>query len=134
DRGGREARPSQARARARLVSFPRGRPRRRVLAREGLVAVPVDHRLYAPAPRWRLRRSERTADARQVAVGDFGPLELGPREHVPRAVGGGGGGGQALVRHKADELPGPRADLQAWPEKLSRPADPPRRIRLGAPL
>ena len=53
-RGSREARPPQARARARPVPLPGGRPGRRVLARQGLVAVPVDHRLYAPPPRRRL--------------------------------------------------------------------------------
>ena len=34
-----------------------------------------------------LRRGERAADARQVAVGDVGPLGLVPREHVRGAVG-----------------------------------------------
>ena len=133
-RGSREARPPQARPRARPVPLPGGRPGRRVLARQGLVAVPVDHRLHAPPPRRRLRRGERAADARQVAVGDLRPLGLVPREHVRRAVGGRRGRGQALVRHQADELPRPCADLQAWAEELSRPADPPRRIRRGASL
>jgi threonyl-tRNA synthetase len=40
------------------------------------------------------------------------------------AVGGRRSRGQALVRAQADELPGPCADLQARPEKLSRSADP----------
>ena len=35
---------------------------------------------------------------------------------------------------QADELPRPRADLQARPEVLSRPAAAPRRVRQGAPL
>jgi len=53
---------------------------------KGWVAVPVDHRLHAPTPRRRLRRSERTADARQIAVGDFGPLGLVPtRTCSPRS-------------------------------------------------
>ncbi len=58
-----------------------------------------------------------------------GPLGLVPREHVRGAVGRRRGRGQALVRDQADELPGPRADLQARPEELSRPADTSGRIR-----
>ena len=53
-----------------------------------------------------------------------GHWELVPREHVRRAVGRRRGGGQALVRHQADELPRPCADLQARAEELSRAADP----------
>ena len=134
DRGGREARPPQARARARPVPLPGGRPGRRVLAFEGLVALPVDHRLHAPPPRGRLRGGERAANARQVAVGDLRPLGLVPRKHVRRAVGRRRGRGQAYLRHQADELPRPCADLQAWAEKLSRAADPLRGIRRGASL
>ena len=73
----------------------------------------------------RLRRGQRAADARQVAVGDLRPLGLVPREHVRGAVGRRRDRGQALVRHQADELPGPHPDLQARAEDLSRPADPP---------
>ena len=55
DRGSREARPSQARPRARPVSFPGGRSRRGVLARQGLDHLPGGDRLYAPAARRRLQ-------------------------------------------------------------------------------
>ena len=43
-------------------------------------------------------------------------------------------GGRARLRHQADELPGPRADLQERPEVLPRPAAQDRRVRQGAPL
>jgi threonyl-tRNA synthetase len=72
----------------------------------------------------RLRRGQRPAAPRQVAVGDLGSLGLVPGEHVRGPVGRRRGRGQALVRHQADELPGPRADLQARPEELPRSADP----------
>ena len=134
DRGSREARPPQARPRTRFVSFPGRRPRRGVLARQGLDDLPGADRLYAPPPDRRLRRGQRAADARQVAVGDLGPLGLVPREHVRGAIGRRRGRGQALVRDQADELPGPCADLQARPEELPRTADPACRIRRGAPL
>ncbi len=81
-----------------------------------------------------LRRGQRAANARQVAVGDLGPLGLVSREHVRGAVGRRRGRGQALVCDQADELPGSRADLQARPEELSRPADTPRRVRDRASL
>ena len=134
DRGSRKARPSQARARARPVSFPGGRPGRGVLAPEGLDHLPGPDRLYAPAAGRRLQRSQCAADPRQGAVGDLGPLGLVPREHVRRAIGRRRGRGQALVCAEADELSGPCADFQAWPEKLSRPAAAACRIRRGASL
>ena len=68
------------------------------------------------------QRGQRAADARQGAVGDLRPLGLVPREHVHGAVGRRRGRGRARVRAEADELPGPRPDLQARPEELSRPA------------
>ncbi len=55
-------------------------------------------------------------------------------KHVRGAVGRRRSGRQALVRHQADELPRPCADLQARPHQLSRPADPSCRIRRGASL
>ena len=45
-----------------------------------------------------------------------------------------GQGASSGLRAEADELPGPRADLQARAEELSRPADAARRVRRGAPL
>ena len=82
DGGSREARPPQARPRDGPVPLPGGRPRHRVLARQRLDHLPGDRRLHAPPPARRLPRGERAADARQVAVGDLGPLGLVPREHV----------------------------------------------------
>ena len=134
DRGSREARPPQARPRARSVPLPGGRPGRRVLARQGLDHLPGADRLYAPAPRRRLQRGQRAADPRQGAVGDLRPLGLVPREHVRRAIGRRRGRGQALVCAQADELSRPCPDLQARPEELSRPAVAAGRIRRGAPL
>ncbi len=86
DRGGREARPPEARARDGSLPLPGGRAGRRVLAPEGLGAVPGPHQLHAPPPeRGRLPRGERAADPRQVDVGDLGPLGVVPREHVHHA-------------------------------------------------
>ena len=83
DRGGREARPPQARPRDGPVPLPGGGAGRGVLAPQGLGAVPGPHQLHAPpAERGRLPRGERAADPRQVAVGDLGPLGDLPREHV----------------------------------------------------
>ena len=52
-----------------------------------------------------------------------GPLAELPREHVHDGVG------EARVRAEADELPGPRADLQVAPAQLQGAADPLRRVR-----
>src|SRR5207244_343015 len=76
----------------------------------------------------------RAADSRQGAVGDLRPLGLVSRKHVCGPIGGRRGRGQALVRAEADELSRPRANLQAWPEELSRPAVTIGRIRRGASL
>ena len=134
DRGSREARPPQARPRARPVPLPGGRPRRGVLARQGLDHLPGGDRLYAPATDRRLRRGQRAADARQVAVGDLRPLGMVPREHVRGAIGRRRSRRQALVRDQADELSRPCADFQARAEELSRPAVAAGRIRRGASL
>ena len=130
DRGGREARPPQARPRDGPLPFPGGGAGRRVLAPEGLGAVPEPHQLHPPAAeRGRLSRGERAADPRQVDVGDLGPLGDLPREHVHHRHRG-----RARVRHQADELPGPRADLQARAALLSRAALSRRRVRHRASL
>ena len=134
DRGSRKARPSQIGARARSVPLPGGRPRRGVLAPEGLDHLPGADRLYAPPPHRRLQRGQRAANSRQGAVGNLRPLGLVPREHVRGPIGRRRGRGQALVCAEADELSRPCADLQARPEELSRSAAAPGRIRRGAPL
>ena len=69
DRGSREARPPQARPRARPVPLPGGRPGRGVLAPEGLDHLPGADRLYAPPPDRRLQRGQRAADPRQGRCG-----------------------------------------------------------------
>src|SRR5207253_7317796 len=122
DRGSREARPPQTRPRARPVSLPGGRPRRGVLAPEGLDDLPGADRLYAPPPDRQLQRGQRAADPRQGVVGNVRPLGLVPREHVRGPIRRRRGRGQALVCAEADELAGPCADLQAWLEELPRPA------------
>ncbi len=53
----------------------------------------------------------------KALVGNVGPLAVVSRKHVRGAVGGRRSGRQALVRHQADELPRPRADLQARPHE-----------------
>ena len=58
-RGGREARPPQARPRDGPLPFPGRRARHRVLASEGLGAVPGTDQLHAPPPAGRrLRRGQ----------------------------------------------------------------------------
>ena len=134
DRGSREARSPPARPRARSVSLPGGRPRRGVLAPKRLDHLPGGDCLYAAAPDRRIQRGQRAADPRQGAVGNLGPLGLVSREHVRGPIRRRRGRGQALVCAKTDELPRPRADLQARPEKLPRSAVAARRIRRGASL
>ena len=85
--------------------------------------------LHAPAPQRRLPGGQRAADARQGPVGNLGPLGLVSREHVRDEDRG-----RPRLRHQADELPGPRADLQARPEILSRSAAAPGGIRRRVPL
>ena len=106
-RGGREARPPQARPRARPVPHRRRRAGHGVLAPQGLGALAAGRAVHAPGlPRQRLPGSQGPADPRQEPVGEDGPLGELPREHVHDGVG------EARVRAQADELPGPRADLQ----------------------
>src|SRR2546426_8637779 len=110
--GGEEARPPQARARARSLYLQRG-----VAGRAVLAAPRLDDRARARAVRPRGARCARLcgdldADPRQQeALGAVGALGALPREHVPRGVG------RPDLRSQADELPGvhprlsPRAAL-----------------------
>ena len=123
-RGGRKARPPQARPRARPVPHRRGRARRRLLASEGLGDLAGGGAVHARRlPRHRLPGSEGPADPRQEPLGEDRPLAELPREHVHHGVG------EARIRAEADELPGPRADLQVAAAQLSRAADPLWRVR-----
>ena len=123
-RGGREARPPQARTRARPLP-PAGRGAGHgVLASEGLVDLAAGRAVHAPRlSRQRLPGSALPADPRRVAVGALGPLGELQGEHVHHRVG------EARLRGEADELPGPRADLQQRPAQLPRPAAALRRVR-----
>ena len=117
-RRGREARPSPPGPRDGPVPFPGRGARRRVLASEGLGAVPGADRLYAPAPAGLgLCRGELARHARPRSVGAVGPLGEVRREHVHHRDAG-----RARLLLQADELPRPCADLQAWAEELSRSA------------
>ena len=60
-------------------------------------------------------------------VGEDRPLGQLPRQHVRHRVG------EARLRAQADELPGPRADLQFADAQLPRTADPLRRVRSVPP-
>ena len=83
----------------------------------------IERYMRAGLPRHRLPGGQGPADPRQEPVGEDGPLAELPREHVHDGVG------EARVRAEADELPGPRADLQVAPAQLPRTADPLRRVR-----
>ena len=106
-RRGREARPPQARPRARPVPHRRSGAGRGVLASQGLGDLAGGRAVHAPGlSRHRLPGSQGPADPRQEPVGEDRPLAELPREHVHDGVG------EARVRAEADELPRPRADLQ----------------------
>ena len=123
-RGGREARPPQARQAARPVPHAGGGAGPGVLAPEGLDDLAGGRAVHAPRlPRQRLPGSALPADPRREPVGEVRPLGQLPGEHVHHRVG------EARLRGEADELPGPRADLQPGPAQLPRPADALRRVR-----
>ena len=116
----RQARPSQARPRARAVLLRRGRARPAVLAAQGAAHHPrARSAAAARARRARLPRDQH-AVAGQVrpveAVRALGLLRTG---HV-QARGRGRG-----VRLQADELPGVDAGLSLQDAQLSRPAAAP---------
>ena len=100
-----------------------------LLAPQGLDALPHPAEL-CPAPHGGggLCRGQDAPAARPVLVGALGPLGEVPRRHVHLRDGRGRGSGR-----QADELPGPRADLQPRPEILPRAADPHGRVRRPAP-
>ena len=91
DRGGREARPPQARPRDGPVPFPGGGAGLGVLASEGLDAVPDAGELHPPPPeRRRLCRGQLAAAHGLLALGRFRPHGDLPRDDVPdRAARGG---------------------------------------------
>ncbi len=123
-RGGREARPPQARPRARPVP-PRGEAPGMVFWHpKGWTRVAGGRAVHAPRlPRQRLPGGQGPADPRPRAVGEDRPLGQLPRQHVHDGVG------EARLRAEADELPGPHPDLQAGHQELSRPAAALRRVR-----
>ena len=132
DRGGREARPPQARPRDGSVPFPGGGAGLGVLASEGLDAVPDAGELHPPPPgRRRLCRGQLAAAHGLLALGRLRPHGDLPREHVPD---GAARGGRAHLRGQADELPGSHPDLQERAQVLPRSAVQARRVRQGAPL
>ena len=117
-RRGREARPPPPGPRDGSVPFPGRGAGRGVLASQGLGAVPGADRLYAPPPeRLGLCRGQFARHDGARAVGAVRPLGEVRREHVRHRDAG-----RAHLLLQADELPGPCADLQAWPEELSRSA------------
>ena len=129
-RGGREARPPQARARDGPLPFPGGGAGLGVLAPERLDAVPDAHRLHAAQAQCRrLSRGQFSRHDGEAFLGALRPLGELPRDDVRH-----GAARRARVLLQADELPRPRADLQARPEELPRPAPEARRVRQGAPL
>ncbi len=68
-----------------LFHHRRGGGRQRLLAPEGLDALPHDRELYARAARCgRVPRGQGAANARSLPVGGFRPLGEFPREHVHR--------------------------------------------------
>ena len=74
-----------------------------------------------------LRRGQDAAALRPGALGALRPLGQVPRAHVHA------GGRGAASGAEADELPGPRADLQPGPAQLPRPAAAHGRVRLLPP-
>jgi hypothetical protein len=99
-----------------------------LLAPQGLDPVARRRGLHAPPPRGRrLPRGQDTPARRPQPLGGLGPLGEVPRAHVHCRVRGPDPGGQA------DELPLPRADLQARHHQLPRPAASDGRVRLLPP-
>ena len=113
-RGGREARPPQASAGPWTSSTCRKRPGHGLLAPQGLDAVPHAGGLYAPPPGGRrLCRGQDAPDARPHPLGEARATgrSSGDNMFVCETDEGEVAGAQA------DELPGPRADLQSGPKR-----------------
>ena len=120
--GGREARPSQARPRARPVLVPRGaRPGSGRVASQGRDLPQAARGLRArPASRTRVRPRRDAEPRAPRAVGHLGPHGEVRRPDVPRDAARGRSG----VLRQADELPVPRARVQVADPFVPRPADP----------
>ena len=127
-RGGARARPPQARPRARPVHAVRPLARLAVLAAERHAHLErADEAVAGHQRRARLHRGAHADPLRRRAVEAVGPLGRLPRQHVLHGRGGEAHGPQA------HELPRARADLQARPPLLPRPADPLRRAGARPP-
>ncbi len=129
DRGGEEARPPQAGARAGALHLPPVGARRHLLARQGHDALQHARRLHArgAVPR-RLPGGEDADHLQQGALGDLGPLAALPREHVPRALVRRRGDGP-----QGDELPGALPRVRERDAQLQGPAAAPARADAAAP-
>ena len=129
--GGGTPRPPPHRQGDGPVPSAGGSRRQRVLASQGLEALPHRRGLYAPAAGCgRLPGGEDPAVAGPRALGALRPLGELPAEHVHRQRRGRGqdAGGEA------DELPVPCADLPPGHPLLPRAAAASRRVRLLPPL
>ena len=128
-RGGPRARPPQARPRARPLHALRRGAR---ACRSGCPRAPTSgtssRSSVADEQRGpRLHRGAHADPLRRRALEEVRPLARVPRQHVLHGRRGPADGPEA------DELPGPRADLQARGAVLPRPADPLRRAGPRAP-
>ena len=124
--GGGAARPSASR-RARWTSFTsrrRGRAPSSGTRRAGRLFQTLIGYMRRRQQERGLRRGQHAADPRPRAVGNLRPLADLSRAHVRHDDGG-----RSRLRAEADELPGPRADLQERAEVLSRSARKNRRVR-----
>ena len=130
DRGSEEARPPQARSRARAVHVPPVGAGRRVLARQGHDALQHARELHArrAVPR-RLRRGEDAAHLQQGAVGDVRPLVALPR----RTCSSSNREERDRWRVKAMNCPGHMLRLRQRGAQLSRSAAPLPRADAAAP-
>ncbi len=107
DRGSQEARPPEARPRARPVHVPSVGAGRDILARQGHDALQPARQLHARrAVPGRLRRGEDAAHLQQGAVGDVGTLGALSREHVPHRTREQD---DEQMAREGDELPGAHA-------------------------
>ena len=125
-RGGGEARPPQARPRSSTCSTCRTRRPGMVFwhPKGWTIWQQVEQYMRARLPRQRLPGGARCPQILdRSAVGEVRPLGELQGQHVHDGVG------EARLRAQADELPGPRADLQLGSAQLPRPAAALRRVR-----